>query len=70
MKKSKYRFMGLLIGSVCLGMLNSCGLEKRVIVTTRGHEASFPHKQYIPRCELLQEYDTFPRDTVMNYKIK
>lgn len=70
MKKSKHIFPGLSIGVMILLMLSSCGLEKRVIVTTRGYEATFPDHNQVHGYELLQDDDSSPRDTVLNYRIK
>lgn len=62
--------MVLCISGIFLSMLNSCGLEKRVIVTTRGHEATYPNGHQTPRYDLLQDYGDSPRDTVLNYRIR
>lgn len=69
MKKSKYIFIGLCIIVTPLCMFNSCSLEKRVIVTTRGHEATYPNEHRIPRFE-LHDFDSAPRDTILNYRIR
>ena len=69
MKKYRFIFMGLSISAVIFCMLSSCGLEKRVIVTTRGHEATLwnSHKY---NNDILQTDCNLPRDTVINYQIK
>lgn len=62
--------MGLVISATFLVILNSCGLEKRVVVTTRGYETAYPNGSQTPRYDLLQDYDSFPRDTIINYQVK
>lgn len=69
MKKTKYIFMGMCIVATLLCMLNCCSLEKRVIVTTRGHEATYPSEHKVPKFELY-DFDSAPRDTVLNYRIR
>lgn len=69
MKEFKHKFAVLGIGTMLLGMLGACSLEKRVVVTTRGYEATYPNGHQSPGYELLHDYDSSPRDTVLNYRI-
>ena len=69
MKNAKYIFMGLCISTILLCMLNSCSLEKRVIITTRGHEVTYPDGYNVPGFE-LHDFNRAPRDTIINYRIR
>ena len=70
MKKTKCNIIiGMFIFATLLCMLNSCSLEKRVIVTTRGHGATYLNGHNFPKFE-LPDLVSVPRDTVLNYKIR
>lgn len=61
--------MGLCISTILLCIFNSCSLEKRIIVTTRGHEATYPDGYNVPGFE-LHDFNRAPRDTITNYRIR
>lgn len=61
--------MGLCTSTILLCMLNSCSLEKRVIITTIGHEVTYPDGYNVPGFE-LHDFNRAPRDTIINYRIR
>lgn len=65
MGKCRYVLVALLL----MAILNSCNLEKRVVVTTRGYDSSRDYE--IPDFKYRGYYvddNSLPRDTVFNYR--
>ena len=52
-----------------IAMLCSCSLEKRVIVTTKNHEGTIWDSHNF-NSDNFGDNSPFPRDTVINYKLR